>query len=196
MATEIPESPVAVDIEEPQGTHGHRERFSVDADEPIDDVLDVEMEQFFQKKIPAYEYNSTFSLVNWARTIRKGEGLSNDTLNRLFNEVLLHPNFKVEDLSVRSAYDIEKYESSLYNEADGWKTESIDGLVLRYHDPLIALESLFSCPSLAENFTVLPTFEVIDLELREYSTPSIGNWWRSMQGFFFTNHNAFTRFLM
>jgi len=63
---------------------------------------------------------------------------------------------------VKSPYDIEKYESSLYNEADGWTTENIDGLVLQYRNPLITLESLYSSPTLAQNFTVLPTFEVTD----------------------------------
>jgi len=87
---QIPDSPAPIEVEEPQGTHGTREYFSVDVDEPLDDVLDVEMEEFFQKNIPRDEYDSTFSLVNWARTLRKGEGLSNDALNRLFNEVLLH----------------------------------------------------------------------------------------------------------
>lgn len=65
-------------------------------DEPIDDVLDVEAEEFAEKKDSKYLYDSSFSLVNWARTIRRGEGLNINTINRLFKEVLLHPSFKIE----------------------------------------------------------------------------------------------------
>jgi len=48
-------------------------------------------------------------------------------INRLFKEVLLHPSFKVKDFSIKSAYDIEKFEKTLYNEVDGWRTKNIVG---------------------------------------------------------------------
>jgi len=37
----------------------------------------------------------------------------------LFTKVLLHPSFKIEDLSIKSTYDVKKYERGLYNEANG-----------------------------------------------------------------------------
>jgi len=40
-------------------------------DEPMDDVLDFEIEQFAQREASRYLYDSTFSLVNWIRTIKK-----------------------------------------------------------------------------------------------------------------------------
>lgn len=61
---------------------------------------------------------------------------------------------------MKSAYDIEKYEISLYSEANGWRVEDIDGHILQYRDPLIALESLFSSPAVAPNFTSIPASEV------------------------------------
>ena len=36
----------------------------------------------------------------------------------------------MKDLFVKSTYDVEKYERSLYNEVDGWKIVQIDGLSL------------------------------------------------------------------
>ena len=177
----IPQSSEAVDPLPCHNASGPSEPIFFPVDEPIDDVLDVEAEQFAEKDDSRFLYDSTFSLVNWARTIRRGEGLSNNAINRLFKEVLLHPSFKLEDLSVKSAYDIEKYERSLYSEADGWRVEDIDGHILHYRDPLIALEALFSSPVVAPNFTSIPASEVANPQLREYLTPVTGNWWCSMQ---------------
>ena len=78
----------------------------------VNDVLNDEMEEFYEPDNPSRFFDSTFSLVNWVRTIKRGEGLSSTSINRLFREVLLHPHFRIDDLAVKSAYDIEKYERS------------------------------------------------------------------------------------
>jgi hypothetical protein len=147
----------------------------------VDDVLDSEFGEFAYNQTSKYLYDSTFSLVNWARTIKRGEGLSNNAIDRLFSEVLLHPNFNIKDLTVKSAFDIDKYERSLYTEADGWRREEIDSYVLRYRDPLIALESLYSAPQVEENFTLTPSPCADNQEDRIYSTPATGDWWHAMQ---------------
>ena len=84
----------------------------------VNDVLDDEMEEFYEPDNSSRFFYSTFSLVNWIRTIKREEGLSSTTINRLFREVLLHPDFKIDDLAVKSAYDIEKCERSFYSEED------------------------------------------------------------------------------
>ena len=151
----------------------------------MNDVLDDEMEEFYEPDNPSRFFDSTFSLVNWVRTIKRGEGLSSTSINRLFKEVLLHPDFKIDDLAVKSAYDIEKYERSFYSEEDGWRTVDIGGQDLRYREPLFALETLFSSPMLAENFTLEPRDDTLH---RVYSTPATGDWWRKMKVSFLNYH--------
>jgi hypothetical protein len=46
-------------------------------------------------------YDSTFSLVHWIRHYKTTIGLSNKDSNSLFEKVLFHPSFKLEDVNVR-----------------------------------------------------------------------------------------------
>ena len=142
---------------------------------------DFEFDDFPKySQILSTNYDSTFSLINWIRTYKKGGGLSNKDIEKLFREVLLHPSFKLEDVSVRSAHDVQKWEKTLHSKDDGWKKIEIDGHVLNYHNPIIALESLFSSPAVAKNFIFKPSM-IENQEPRIYSTPATGNWWHSMQ---------------
>jgi len=115
--------------------------------------------------------------------IKKGGGLSNSDIDKLFKQVLFHPSFKLEDVLVKSSYDVENYGKQIYNEVDGWKKEDIEGNVLHYRDPIIALEALFSSSIVGENFTLQPLMtKVLDYTReRTYSTPATENWWRLMQ---------------
>jgi hypothetical protein len=148
--------------------------------EDYDDCLDEEVFDLPLAESSTASYNSNSSLIRWIRTVRKSSGLSNTDVDRLFTDVLFHPKFKLEDVTVKSGYDIDKYERSYYSKEDGWKSEDIGEFVLRYRDPLNALEYLFSSPTLAENFTLKPSVRDDEHE-RVYSTPATGDWWHSMQ---------------
>jgi len=169
---------------EPNAPHRPSNDVETDFDEPADDVLEIDgFDVHVESESSTFVYDSTFSIINWIRTCKKGGGLSNSDIDRLFKQVLFHPSFKLEDVSVKSSYDVENYEKKFYNEADGWKKEVIDGNVLHYRDPISALEALFSSPVVGENFTLQPIMtEVLDNSReRTYSTPATGNWWRLMQ---------------
>ena len=134
----------------------------------LDDVLDDEMHNSSKHEASRYFYDSTFNLVNCIRTLKREEVLSDNAINRLFREVLLHPSFNVKGLSMKLEYDVEKHKRSLYNDADGWKMVQIDGSPLQYQDPIIALESLFSSSVIAENFKMTPDNEVVNTSLTQY----------------------------
>jgi len=91
--------------------------------------------------------------------------------------VLFHLSFKLEDVSVKSSNDVQNYEKSFYNEGDGWRKEEIEGHVLNYQDPIIALETLFSSPIVAENFSLQPsmTLQEGDPRRKIYSITATGN---------------------
>ena len=110
--------------------------------------------------------------------MKKSSSLSNVDIDKLFRDVLLHPNFKLDDVSLKSAYDVDKFERSFYSEEDGWVKKDIGEHVLHYCDPVNALESLFSSPVFAENFILKP--KICDPEEKEYSTPATRDWWHSM----------------
>ena len=74
---------------------------------------------FFQEDDSKVPYDSTFSLVHWIRTCRNNNGLSIRDINVLFNQVLFHPSFKLEDVSVRSSVDLDSYEGETLAAADG-----------------------------------------------------------------------------
>jgi hypothetical protein len=46
-------------------------------------------------------YDSTFSLVHWIKHCKAIIGLSNKDINVLFEKILFHPSFKLEDTSVK-----------------------------------------------------------------------------------------------
>lgn len=87
--------------------------------------------------------DSTERLIRWIGSCQRSSGLSNRDVDNLFNDVLLHPSFKVEDLKVRSAATVNSYGDVMYKEADGWKKEDIHGHILHYRDPIQGLKSLF-----------------------------------------------------
>ena len=144
-----------------------------------DDCIEEEFLNFLSQEAPTSRYNSNLSLVRWIRIVKKSTSLSNVDIDKLFTNVLLHPNFKLDDVSLKSAYDVDKFERSFYSEEDGWIKKDIGEHVLCYRDPVNALESLFFSPMFAENFIL--KLEICDCEEKEYSTPATGNWWHSMQ---------------
>jgi hypothetical protein len=130
-------------------------------------------------------YDSTFSLVHWIRHCRATIRLSNKDINSLFEKVLFHPSFKLEDVSVSSAAQIDRYEQTIFRTEDGWDqylihvTEGDSGDRVMYHkDPLEALSSMFSSPSLKEDFQIAPSNGV---HQGVYSTPNTSLWWLQMQ---------------
>jgi len=77
----------------------------------------------------------------------------------LFEKILFHPSFKLEDVNVRSTTQIDRYEQTIFITKDGWDqylihvTEGDFGYRVMYHkDPLKTLAFMFSSPSLKENF--------------------------------------------
>lgn len=142
---------------------------------PVDDF------SFFQEDDSKVPYDSTFSLVHWIRTCRNNSGLSIRDINVLFNQVLFHPSFKLEDVSVRSSAEMDSYEGETLAAADGWKQELIQGHILHYRDPIDALGSLFSSPIVAEGFEIYPNSKNLPIYEKVYSTPGTANWWKQMQ---------------
>jgi hypothetical protein len=91
----------------------------------------------------------------------------------------------LEDVSVRSATQIDRYEQTIFRTEDGWDqylihvTEGDSGDHVMYHkDPWEALSSMFSSPSLKEDFQIAPTNGVHE---GVYSTPNTSLWWLQMQ---------------
>ncbi len=122
--------------------------------------------------------------MHWIRHCRATTGLSNKDINSLFDKVLFHPSFKLEDVSVRSAAQIDRYEQTIFRPEDGWDqylihvTEGDSGDCVMYHkDPLEALSSMFSSPSLKKDFQIAQSNGV---HQGVYSTPNIGLWWLQM----------------
>ena len=110
---------------------------------------------------------------------KKSGGLSNRDIDILFKQVLLHPSFKFEDISIKSAIDVENYKKSFYSEVDGWQTKEIDGYTLQFRDPITALKVLFASPKVEQKICMAPAAE--DSNPKVYSSPQTGDWWRSMQ---------------
>jgi hypothetical protein len=94
---------------------------------------------------------------------------------------LLHPLFKIENLVVKSALDVQNYEKSYYRKDDGWQLQEIEGYKLHHCDSIIALETFFLSPRNAENFVIKPINQYNVIGERIYSTPATGKWWHFMQ---------------
>ena len=89
------------------------------------DCVEEEFLNFLCQEAPTSRYNSNLSLVRWIRTVKKYSGLSNVDIDKLFTNVLLHPNFKLDNVSLKSAYDVDKFERSFYSEEDGWVKKTL-----------------------------------------------------------------------
>jgi hypothetical protein len=103
----------------------------------------------------------------------------------LFEKVLFHPSFKLENVSVRFVAQIDCYEQTIFRTKDDWDqylihvTEGDSGDCVMYHkDPLQALSFMFSSPSLKEDFQIAPSNGV---HQGVYSTPNTSLWWLQMQ---------------
>jgi hypothetical protein len=118
--------------------------------------------------------------VHWIKHCRATIGLSNKHINSLFEKILFHPSFKLEDVSVRSTTQIDYYEQTIFRTEDGWDQYLIHVIegdsrdcVMYHKDPLEALFSMFSSPSLKEDFQIAPNNGV---HQGVYSTPNTGLW--------------------
>lgn len=116
--------------------------------------------------------------MHWFRTCKSTAGLSIKDIETLLKDVLFHPQFKLEEVTIRSAADVEKFEEPLYSEADDWQEHHIRGHLLRFREPISALTSLFSTEKVAEGFELEPATQN---PIRVYSTPASGTWWHAMQ---------------
>jgi hypothetical protein len=47
-------------------------------------------------------------------------GLSNKDMNSLFQDVIFHPSFSLDEVNVGSITDSERYEQQLFKKEDGW----------------------------------------------------------------------------
>jgi hypothetical protein len=119
--------------------------------------------------------------VHWIRHCKATIGLSNKDINSLFDKALFHPSFRLEDVNVRCATQIDCYEETIFRTEDGWDqylihvTEGDSRDRVMYHkDPLEALSFMFSSPSLKEDFQIAPNNGV---HQGVYSTPNTGLWW-------------------
>lgn len=147
----------------------------------LGDCFDEDLSELLYTQSSTYAYDSTYSLVQWIRMVKNTAGLSNSDIDKLFKNVLLHPQFRMENVTVKSAVDVQNYEKSYYREDDGWQSQEIQGYKLHHRDSLVALESLFSSPMNAENFDIKPTTKYDASGKRIYSTPATGVWWQLMQ---------------
>jgi hypothetical protein len=102
----------------------------------------------------------------------------------LFEKILFHPSFKLEDVSVRSTAQIDRYEQTIFRTEDDWDQYLIHVIegdsgdrVMYLKDPLEALSSMFSSPSLKKDFQIAPNNGV---HQGVYSTPNTGLWWLQM----------------
>jgi hypothetical protein len=102
----------------------------------------------------------------------------------LFEKILFHPSFKLEDVSVRSTTQIDRYEQTIFRTKDGWDQYLIHvtkggsrDRVMYHKDPLEALSSMFSSPSLKEDFQIAPSNGV---HQGVYSIPTTSLWWLQM----------------
>jgi hypothetical protein len=118
--------------------------------------------------------------VHWIKHCRANIGLSNKHINSSFEKVLFHSSFKLEDVNVRSTAQIDCYEQTIFRTKDGWDQYLIHVIEgdSRYHvmyhkDPLEALSSMFSSPSLKEDFQIAPSNGV---HQGVCSTPNTGLW--------------------
>ena len=93
-----------------------------------DDCLEVDFFYFPFEEATTYAYNSNLSLVRWIRTVKKSSGLSNVDIDKLFTDVLFHPQFNLDDVSLKSAYDIDKFGRFVYGEDDSWKKKTLVNL--------------------------------------------------------------------
>lgn len=89
-----------------------------------DDCIEEEVLNITSQEAPTNAYNSNLSLVRWIRTVKKSLGLSNVDIDKLFTNVLFHPNFRLDDVSLKSAYDVDKFERFFYSEDDGWEKKT------------------------------------------------------------------------
>ncbi len=58
--------------------------------------------------------------MHWIKHCRATIGLSNKHMKSLFEKVLFHPSFKLEDVSVRFTAQIDCYEQTIFKTKDGW----------------------------------------------------------------------------
>ncbi len=70
-------------------------------------------------------YDCTFSHVHWIKHCRATIGLSSKDINSLFEKVLFHPSFKLEDVNVRSIAQINHYEQFLKQKMVGINISSM-----------------------------------------------------------------------
>lgn len=96
----------------------------------IDDMSDYFDEDLFE--LPYTQsftnaFDSTYSLVQWIRMVKNTAGLSDSDIDKLFRNVLLHSQFKMENVTVKPAVDVQNYEKSYYRKDDGWQSQEIQG---------------------------------------------------------------------
>ncbi len=82
----------------------------------------------------------------------------------MFEKILFHPSFKLEDVSVSSTAQIDCYEQIIFRTEDGWDQYLIHVIegdsryrVMYHKDPLEALFSMFSSLSFKEDFQIAPS---------------------------------------
>lgn len=125
-----PRVPMAIQIEvdEPYSTRQSslesRELFPTDKETQEEFFSSI---QFFEDYIHtersnsgatmAGSFDSTFHLVDFMRSCRAKQGLSTTDMNALLN-LLFDSRFNINEVTVRSAYDVDKWEQNLYNSKD------------------------------------------------------------------------------
>jgi hypothetical protein len=55
-------------------------------------------------------YDTTFSMAHWIKHWKFTMGLSNKDMNSLFQDVIFHPSFSLDEVNVGSIIDLERYE--------------------------------------------------------------------------------------
>jgi len=75
----------------------------------------------------------------------------------------------LDDVSLKFAYDIDKFDRTFNSKDEEWEKKGIGELFSMFKKIQCALESLFSSPIFDENFTLKPK---ICPQEKEYSTPT------------------------
>jgi len=102
-----------VELSEPIEPYKHVQ-FHLD-DLNLDNYNNCVDEEFFNftfQKASRYAYNLNLSLIHWIKIVKKSSNLSNVDIDKLFTIVLFHPNFELDDVSLKFTYNVDKFERS------------------------------------------------------------------------------------
>lgn len=102
--------------------HEQVQQESIETISEYSDHVEVDLEVLVYEQSKASQsqkdtFDSTFSLVNFIRTCRNKEGLSQKDINALL-ELLHDPRFEISKVCVKNFQDVDRYEEKSYKPED------------------------------------------------------------------------------